>query len=373
MATLINVISAAVTSRLQPLIDWETYRDQSSYYEQLAAESKLDFILSASAFGLIALATATRHFVGRLYSYPKNGNVSDGGWVAFEPSQRLVGRIAVVAFSATAALLGAFALLTAISDGRFLDGGPRLYTVILSAAACISGSRLTWREARSLLLTLFPPVRGRVNPAILFLRSFEDDDLPAQPVSPAAISEHLFPFPSLRTVEEVVLSPAKEHGAVVSLHNRGTPSAGFVHSIGASDYNWKDKVEDLAQNAHTIVILIGRTDGLAWEVELIARLNALRKAIFFVPPVSIDEQARRWHWLLETLEGTAQRSSVVASRAALDRALAEARSDGESEFRPIALSLSLSGHGFHVASRSGVAGYRELASATLGKRLQAAN
>ena len=53
--------------------------------------------------------------------------------------------------------------------------------------------------------------------------------------------------------------------------------------------------------AALIVVIIGRTQGLAWEVETLARLGLLTKVLWVFPPVDVGELERRWAATLRLL------------------------------------------------------------------------
>jgi hypothetical protein len=58
--------------------------------------------------------------------------------------------------------------------------------------------------------------------------------------------------------------------------------------------SWHGGVEALLQRAALIVIAVGKTEGLAWEVAKVTELDIWPRTILIFPPVSAPELSARW-------------------------------------------------------------------------------
>ena len=58
--------------------------------------------------------------------------------------------------------------------------------------------------------------------------------------------------------------------------------------------SWTRNIQEWLAAARLIVLTVGRTEGVQWEVEQIRRLGLWPKVILLFPPVSDDELAIRW-------------------------------------------------------------------------------
>jgi hypothetical protein len=133
-------------------------------------------------------------------------------------------------------------------------------------------------------------------PWFLYLRSFADDDI--------RVFAHGSPRRSLlqtlaqrrRERFEVVLAwHLWRFGPVVGV---GQPRERLPRLGAAREYlddiKWQAEVEQRISAARGIVVVLGRTEGLAWELETIERLGAMQRTIVVVPPLGREEIARRW-------------------------------------------------------------------------------
>lgn len=133
-------------------------------------------------------------------------------------------------------------------------------------------------------------------PPVLYLRSFEDDAVPL-----ATIVSARRPFLELLSIrgadpfEESLAWELTAYGPVVAVARPGHSSA----SLGAarehlSDETWQAQVSERMAAAALIVVAIGETAGLRWELTGIVRSGWLTKALFVFPPVEADLLERRW-------------------------------------------------------------------------------
>jgi len=155
-------------------------------------------------------------------------------------------------------------------------------------------------------------------PAVLFLRSFDDDDL----IDP---TPRMVPFGDLfeRRYEESVCGALEHIGPMVSI---GRPGNKLVQLGGARlfvpDHAWQAAIEHLRKRAAAIVLVVGRTEGLWWEIQSSMREVPLERLLFFFPYV--EETRRRRSIWQRFFHGNPSR--IPLSSKAYERMEAERRS-----------------------------------------------
>ncbi|WP_431240981.1 hypothetical protein ACQ86B_29090 (plasmid) [Mycolicibacterium aichiense] len=132
---------------------------------------------------------------------------------------------------------------------------------------------------------------------VLFLRSFADDDLAIRTHrsmrhSPVEFATTL-PFERF----EVVLTwTAWRIGPVCAI---GKPKTGHaLQPLGAArefyaDDTWQHAAHDRIASAALVIFVVGRTEGLQWEIRNARAQGALERCLFVVPPVALDESRER--------------------------------------------------------------------------------
>jgi hypothetical protein len=94
------------------------------------------------------------------------------------------------------------------------------------------------------------------------------------------------------TLEECILQNYSLYGPVIAL---GNPADKMSYLGVPRDYlehdHWKDKILSLMEESILIVLVVGKSDSLAWEIEQIRRHNYLTKTIFIFPPLLSREVA----------------------------------------------------------------------------------
>ena len=133
-------------------------------------------------------------------------------------------------------------------------------------------------------------------PPILYLRSFHDDALPL----PSVVSARrpfleLFVPRGSDPFEEAVAWELAPYGPVVAVGRPGRSLA----SLGAArdhlaDDEWQAGVIERMAAARAIVIAIGATRGLHWEIGAIVANHHLAKTIFLFPPTDLTAHHERW-------------------------------------------------------------------------------
>lgn len=122
---------------------------------------------------------------------------------------------------------------------------------------------------------------------VLFLRSFEDDDL-VDPTPRMVPMGDLFP----RRYEESLCGPLERVGPMISI---GRPGNRLSMLGGARlfvpDHAWRQAVQHLRKHAAAVVLMVGRTEGLWWELTSSISGVPKERLLFFFPYV--EESKRR--------------------------------------------------------------------------------
>ena len=164
----------------------------------------------------------------------------------------------------------------------------------------LSGS--LYRRARRHALLPAQELRKKEHrPIVLFLRSFVDDQLKIR-ARAANGRSWLERFVKV-TFEEVLVDHLWRYGPVVAL---GKPGDKFPPLGAARDYlpeeSWQQKIEQLMTEADIIVVVLGRTEGLAWEITKLTELGLLSNLIFVLPPISEATLRIRWNYLCDVFD-----------------------------------------------------------------------
>jgi hypothetical protein len=120
---------------------------------------------------------------------------------------------------------------------------------------------------------------------IIFLRSFADDAVSFRVLLRGRVS-----------LEEELARGLSHYGPVIAI---GAPGERLAPLGAARDYvsgaEWKARVKDMIVEARAIVMVMGNTPGLQWEIEAIAAAGLLHKLIVIVPPlIHVVDLGDRW-------------------------------------------------------------------------------
>ncbi|MEV6867799.1 hypothetical protein AB0M44_43310 [Streptosporangium subroseum] len=155
------------------------------------------------------------------------------------------------------------------------------------------------RGRRRLELTAAQATQDDLRAPVLYLRSFADDKLIVR--SHASSRQGLvtrYTYRWWEPFEEVVAWQLWTYGPVVAAAEPGALQA----PLGAAreelddsvDSVWRERVAHRVEQAGLIVVLVGRTQGLAWELECLYRSGRLDRTIFLLPPTTQRGNNRRW-------------------------------------------------------------------------------
>ncbi len=133
---------------------------------------------------------------------------------------------------------------------------------------------------------------------VLFLRSFKDDS--AVKIIPRYADKRNFVELINRNIafDESIVAQLEQTGPVVAVGKPGEelPPLGALRMYLADDA-WQARVLQLMQDSRLIVLLLGETLGLQWEISQIFKLGYAHKSIFYMPPVPLAEKQKRWQIL----------------------------------------------------------------------------
>jgi general secretion pathway protein G len=191
-------------------------------------------------------------------------------------------------------------------------------------AVCLAGvAGLRWLARRSARLSLETLSRTDARPAVLFLRSFIDDQVQlALPKRPPyrrllAMGE---PRPRL---DHILIEEATPVGPVIAIGLPGRPPPFGAARAYFHDDEWKSAVAELAAAATAIVIVIDDTNGVSWELGHIREAGFSSKTLYLLPPrLSGHVEAARLVRREFAEASTAHGAAVAAAPLAADPSVA---------------------------------------------------
>jgi hypothetical protein len=166
-----------------------------------------------------------------------------------------------------------------------LGVGP-VATAGVGAGAIIGGHALFLLGKRLAARYIWDPEHpDDPRPPILFLRSFEDDQLRFRRPAWDLAGRWLDLWSFRRNIDEALIDEIAQYGPVVALGMPGETRVPF----GAMRYyskheDWQRIVTETAQRAQAIVIGAGSTPGVLWEYGLLAREKLVDRSLLLFPP-----------------------------------------------------------------------------------------
>jgi hypothetical protein len=135
-------------------------------------------------------------------------------------------------------------------------------------------------------------LRSDSRPPVLLLRSFQDEDLENP-------TPRLFYILGRQRYEEALARALSAIGPPISIGQPGEdqPELGAAR-LYVSVNDWQPAVLHFMRHARLVVIIVGRSSGVWWEIAGAARNVVLHRLLFFFPHVE-EGRARRsfWRWL----------------------------------------------------------------------------
>lgn len=122
-------------------------------------------------------------------------------------------------------------------------------------------------------------------PPVVYLRPFESDRAPGL-ASPWGSRRRARPFRSLfaRTYEQRLARALRDVGPFVAVGDptERLPQLGAAR-VYADDAEWRETVAGLTTRAAVVILHVGESDGLAWEVEHVVGLGEPERVILSLP------------------------------------------------------------------------------------------
>ena len=123
-------------------------------------------------------------------------------------------------------------------------------------------------------------------PPVIYMRSFKDDAAASMPVMSGPPGWAILFPKELVTEEEIVAHILNDFGPMVTIGKPGEQ----LRELGAarmyvSDQEWQEKVAALMRSAKLVVLRLGQTEGLWWELEQSIGKLRPEQLLVFVPRV----------------------------------------------------------------------------------------
>ncbi len=167
--------------------------------------------------------------------------------------------------------------------------------LLFVAAACLGGFRGAWRRFRGrVAVPSAQALAADPRPPMLFLRSFRDDRLEATEER----GQLLFRIGEGVRFEEKIATEFFREGPVVAIGKPGEalPEVGACREYHSDD-TWQGRVIELIRKAKGVVMIVGLTEALGWEIEQLRKEAALPRSFFVMPPLprrGVLERLRRF-------------------------------------------------------------------------------
>jgi hypothetical protein len=188
-------------------------------------------------------------------------------------------------------LLGGLYVLAVLCTAILL--APLLRQGGLAAGVAMFGpaALAQFRRVRAILALRAQEIRLQDQRAlILLLRSFADDDFEVQRTIALSSSDAVRPK---TTIEEQIVAQLWEAGPVVAIGQPGLNTdpigAAREHIVGPL---WQPRVQTLIEESALVVVVLGKTEGLLWEYEQLARHRVPVLAIW--PAGNASDLLNRW-------------------------------------------------------------------------------
>ena len=137
---------------------------------------------------------------------------------------------------------------------------------------------------------------------VLFLRSFEDDQLKFHRAWWNLPRRWLDLWSFRRNADETMVDEVAQYGPVVALGMPGEENVPFgAQRYYSSHDDWQEIVAGTAKRSRAIVLAAGDSQGVRWEYEMLAREQLLDKTLLLFPPTD-DETPEAGHAALSAFQ-----------------------------------------------------------------------
>jgi hypothetical protein len=126
---------------------------------------------------------------------------------------------------------------------------------------------------------------------VLFLRCFADDQVSLEEARMPWLTRFFDPGVVAGTLEEILLWEFSYLGPAVAVGrpDEELPPLGAARRYCAGT-EWHDVVSTLMDESSLIIVGMGRSRGLAWEIDQIFRKDLLEKTVFVMPPGGVRDR-----------------------------------------------------------------------------------
>jgi hypothetical protein len=184
-----------------------------------------------------------------------------------------------------------------VEPGRGLSISARIVFWILGAILGSLGFAINKMGRSMTALRAREAVRADSRPPVLFLRSFDDDEMFLDGQDPLKADVWSLLGSSRLSLEELVAGAFSGFGPMVTIGRPGknSPPPGAARFWVSDD--WKEHVEELLEASQLVVMLLGDINahaGLEWEVRRLFALDRPEKIVLIVPCINEDDIEGRW-------------------------------------------------------------------------------
>ena len=171
--------------------------------------------------------------------------------------------------------------------------------IVALAIVYLTACSLVARTGRRLRITAAALAnQARARPFVLYLRSWVDDrGMVASGGTEWWRLAEFFPFRARIAMDEVVARELGKSSSVISLAEPAAPR--FYVPLGAAQRHvsgdqWRQYVLDRMDEAALIVISIGTSDALLWELGMATKRGHLARLVMVMPPAADEDARLRW-------------------------------------------------------------------------------
>lgn len=178
----------------------------------------------------------------------------------------------VLALQVTAANIAAPAVVwnilrdDPVLEKRLADAGWEFWPDVLSVVMGVIAWRLWRRSRRHEAISADEAMKLDARPPLLYLRSFHDDGGVVS--EGGALAHWILRATRTGSDEEAIAKALAQHGPVIAIGKPGEPlpELGAARLYVAHD-KWQERVIELMRQARLVVIRIGSSPGVLWEIE----------------------------------------------------------------------------------------------------------
>jgi hypothetical protein len=233
------------------------------------------------------------------------------GWGRLRSTSAVASLVAgtVLTVAGGAMLLLAFPEFGVLALAAKYTGDAGVLLAILGLPVLVAGATLLRRAEQMMQTTVTEARSDDPRPPILFLRSFLDDDtqLPEPDVGLYGEKE-----PRRVGFEISIADQLRRFGPLIAI---GKPGEGLSR-LGASrqyfsDDEWQAAIHRWMDESRLVVVMVGLTRGVTWEIAQLLARGHMGKVIFVFPPrgeaydgIGTEARARRLAIIRQSLEAT---------------------------------------------------------------------